>query len=122
LLRATLNGTGGKKLWQNACFCPSTEARPLEGAESWFTEDRYGQATTVAIRRVASVLARSIPANDNLCEELRKSGIEADPLPTAFNFFMNVDVRADGRLVFAPPPRTIARRGVPSAESLSNSP
>jgi len=26
-----------------------------------------------------------------------------EPLPTAFNFFMNVDVRADGHLVFAPP-------------------
>jgi len=40
---------------------------------------------------------------DNLCGELRKLGIEADPLSTAFNFFMNVDVQADGRLVFAPP-------------------
>jgi len=40
---------------------------------------------------------------DNLSGELRKLGIEADPLPTAFNFFMNVDVQADGRLVFAPP-------------------
>jgi uncharacterized protein len=30
-------------------------------------------------------------------------GIEPDPLPTAFNIFMTVDVRADGSLVFAPP-------------------
>jgi uncharacterized protein YcgI (DUF1989 family) len=41
---------------------------------------------------------------DNLCNEFRKFGIEADPLPNAFNFFMNVDVRADGHLAFAPPP------------------
>jgi uncharacterized protein YcgI (DUF1989 family) len=41
--------------------------------------------------------------HDNLCAELRKQSIEPDPLPTAFNFFMNVDVTADGRLVFAPP-------------------
>jgi hypothetical protein len=41
--------------------------------------------------------------HDNLCAELRKLGIVPDPLPTAFNFFMNVDVGADGRLVFAPP-------------------
>jgi hypothetical protein len=41
--------------------------------------------------------------HDNLCGELRKLGIEPHPLPTAFNFFMNVDVREDGRLAFAPP-------------------
>ena len=41
--------------------------------------------------------------HDNLCAELRKLGIVPEPLPTAFNFFMNVDVETDGRLVFAPP-------------------
>jgi len=41
--------------------------------------------------------------HDNLCAELRKLGIAPDPLPTAFNFFMNVEVQPDGRLVFAPP-------------------
>ena len=41
--------------------------------------------------------------HDNLCAELRKLGIVPDPLPTAFNFFMNVEVQPDGRLVFAPP-------------------
>ncbi|MBV8804043.1 MAG: urea carboxylase-associated family protein [Sinobacteraceae bacterium] len=41
--------------------------------------------------------------HDNLCEALRGLGIEPEPLPTAFNFFMHVDVREDGRLVFAPP-------------------
>src|SRR5215470_14391647 len=41
--------------------------------------------------------------HDNLCAELRKLSIEPYPLPTAFNFFMNVDVRADGHLTFAPP-------------------
>jgi|SRR6185437_14688784 len=41
--------------------------------------------------------------HDNLCTELRNLGIVPDPLPTAFNFFMNVDVSADGRLAFAPP-------------------
>ena len=40
---------------------------------------------------------------DNLCAALRELGLEPEPLPTAFNFFMNVDVTADGRLVFAPP-------------------
>ena len=41
--------------------------------------------------------------HDNLCAELRKLSIVPDPLPTAFNFFMNVHVREDGQLVFAPP-------------------
>src|SRR5262252_9944961 len=41
--------------------------------------------------------------HDNLCAELRKLSIVPDPLPTAFNFFMNVEVQRDGRLVFAPP-------------------
>ena len=41
--------------------------------------------------------------HDNLCAELRKLSVEPVPLPTAFNFFMNVDVRPDGSLVFAPP-------------------
>jgi uncharacterized protein len=34
---------------------------------------------------------------------LREVGVEPDSLPTAFNFFMNVDVLADGRLKILPP-------------------
>ncbi len=41
--------------------------------------------------------------HDNLLSALRELGITPDYLPTAFNFFMNVDVRPDGRLEFAPP-------------------
>ena len=41
--------------------------------------------------------------HDNLLSALRELGIEPDSLPTAFNFFMNVDVLPDGRLNFAPP-------------------
>ena len=41
--------------------------------------------------------------HDNLLVALRELGITPDYLPTAFNFFMNVDVRPDGRLEFAPP-------------------
>lgn len=40
---------------------------------------------------------------DNLCSALRELGIVPEPVTTAFNFFMNVDVAADGRLSFAPP-------------------
>ena len=40
---------------------------------------------------------------DNLRSALEELGIEPGPLPTAFNFFMNVDIAPDGRLSFAPP-------------------
>lgn len=40
---------------------------------------------------------------DNLCSAMRELGLEPEPLPTAFNFFMNVDIATDGHLVFAPP-------------------
>ena len=42
-------------------------------------------------------------ATDNLCSALRELGLQPEPLPTPFNFFMNVDILADGRLVFLPP-------------------
>jgi uncharacterized protein YcgI (DUF1989 family) len=41
--------------------------------------------------------------HDNLGAALRELGLEPAPLPTAFNFFMNVEIAADGRLSFAPP-------------------
>jgi uncharacterized protein YcgI (DUF1989 family) len=40
---------------------------------------------------------------DNLSRALRELGIEPEPLPTALNLFMNVDVKPDGRLAFEPP-------------------
>jgi uncharacterized protein len=40
--------------------------------------------------------------HDNLCAALRELGVQPDPLTTAFNFFMNVDV-VGGQLSFAPP-------------------
>ncbi len=60
LLRATLSGKGGKKLWQNDYFCPATEVRPLEGDESWFAQDRYAQAVAAAIERTAPVLGQDL--------------------------------------------------------------
>jgi uncharacterized protein YcgI (DUF1989 family) len=41
--------------------------------------------------------------HDNLTSALRELGMTPEPLPTPFNLFMNVDVAADGRLVFSPP-------------------
>ena len=41
--------------------------------------------------------------SDNLRAGLRELGVEPDSLPTAFNFFMNVEVQPDGRLKILPP-------------------
>lgn len=41
--------------------------------------------------------------HDNLLAALRELGIEPDSLPNSFNFFMNVEVLADGRLKILPP-------------------
>ena len=40
---------------------------------------------------------------DNLCEAMRSFGVEPEPLPNAFNFFMNVEIVAGGRLKILPP-------------------
>jgi uncharacterized protein len=40
---------------------------------------------------------------DNLLSGLRGLGLDADYLPTAFNFFMNATVDLSGRLIIAPP-------------------
>jgi uncharacterized protein YcgI (DUF1989 family) len=41
--------------------------------------------------------------HDSLCSALRELGVEGRPLPTAFNFFMSVDISPEGRLSFTPP-------------------
>ncbi len=41
--------------------------------------------------------------HDNLLTALRGLGVTPDVLPTAFNFFMNVEVQPDGRLKFLAP-------------------
>lgn len=40
---------------------------------------------------------------DNLSAALRELGIQCPSLPTPFNFFMNIEVAADGRLTIAAP-------------------
>jgi uncharacterized protein len=41
--------------------------------------------------------------HDNLLAALRELGVQPDTLPTAFNFFMHVEVGPDGRLTILPP-------------------
>ena len=63
----------------------------------------YASCTLEMYRKQYGVTGYHSNCHDNLCSALREIGIEPAPLPTAFNFFMNVDVTADGRLEFQPP-------------------
>jgi uncharacterized protein len=63
----------------------------------------YSSCTLEMYRIQYGVTGYHANCHDNLCSALREIGIEAEPLPTAFNFFMNVEIAPDGRLAFAPP-------------------
>jgi uncharacterized protein YcgI (DUF1989 family) len=64
----------------------------------------YAACTLEMYRIQYGVTGYHANCHDNLCTALRSVGVEPHPLPTPFNFFMNVEVAAGGRLVFAPPP------------------
>jgi len=63
----------------------------------------YASCSLEMYRKQYAVTGYHPNCHDNLLAALRELGLEPGPLPTAFNFFMNVDVAADGRLSFAPP-------------------
>ena len=63
----------------------------------------YASCSIEMYRKQYAVTGYHPNCHDNLLAALRDLGIEPGPLPTAFNFFMNVEVAADGRLSFAPP-------------------
>jgi uncharacterized protein len=63
----------------------------------------YASCSLEMYRKQYAVTGYHANCHDNLLAALRELGLDPGPLPTAFNFFMNVDVAADGRLSFAPP-------------------
>jgi uncharacterized protein YcgI (DUF1989 family) len=63
----------------------------------------YASCSLEMYRKQYAVTGYHPNCHDNLLSALRELGLDPGPLPTAFNFFMNVDVAADGRLSFAPP-------------------
>jgi uncharacterized protein YcgI (DUF1989 family) len=63
----------------------------------------YASCSIEMYRMQYGVTGYHANCSDNLRAALRELGIAADSLPTAFNFFMNVDVQADGRLKILPP-------------------
>jgi uncharacterized protein YcgI (DUF1989 family) len=63
----------------------------------------YASCSLEMYRMQYSVTGYHANCLDNLRAALRELGLEPDSLPTAFNFFMNVEILADGRLKILPP-------------------
>jgi uncharacterized protein YcgI (DUF1989 family) len=63
----------------------------------------YASCSLEMYRKQYGVTGYHANCHDNLCNSLRELGIQPDPLPTAFNFFMNVEIAPDGKLSFLPP-------------------
>lgn len=63
----------------------------------------YASCSLEMYRKQYAVTGQHPNCHDNLLAALRELGLDPGPLPTAFNFFMNVAIDADGRLSFAPP-------------------
>jgi uncharacterized protein len=63
----------------------------------------YASCSIEMYRMQYGVTGHHANCYDNLCSALRELGLQPEPLPTAFNFFMNAQIDADGRLTIAPP-------------------
>lgn len=63
----------------------------------------YASCCIEMYRKQYAVTGYHPNCHDNLIAALRELGVEAAPLPTAFNFFMVANVAADGSLAFEPP-------------------
>ena len=63
----------------------------------------YASCSLEMYRKQYGVTGYHANCHDNLCQGLRQLGLQPDPLPTSFNFFMSVNVAPDGKLSFDPP-------------------
>lgn len=63
----------------------------------------YASCSIEMYRMQYGVTGHHANCYDNLCSALRELGLQPEPLPTAFNFFMNAQIDATGRLAIAPP-------------------
>jgi hypothetical protein len=63
----------------------------------------YASCSLEMYRKQYGVTGYHANCYDNLCQGLRQLGLDPEPLPTSFNFFMAVNVAPDGRLSFDPP-------------------
>ena len=63
----------------------------------------YAPCSLEMYRKQYGVTGYHANCHDNLCTAFRELGIQAESLASAFNFFMDAEVAADGRLSFSPP-------------------
>ena len=63
----------------------------------------YASCSLEMYRRQHGVTGYHANCHDSLCRALHDLGIEARPLPTAFNLFMAVEISPEGKLSFLPP-------------------
>lgn len=63
----------------------------------------YASCSLEMYRLQYGVTGHHANCHDSLCGALADLGLDARPLPTAFNFFMAVDISPEGKLSFQPP-------------------
>lgn len=91
--------TTGDALWSDRSNAMLTIVADDVGRHDFL----YASCTLEMYRIQYGVTGYQANCHDNLLAALRELGVAPDSLPTAFNFFMNVDVQADGRLKILPP-------------------
>lgn len=91
--------TTGDALWSDRSKPMLTIVADTVGRHDFL----YASCSIEMYRMQYGVTEYHANCHDNLCTALRKLGLEPAPLPTAFNFFMNVEIAADGRLSIAAP-------------------
>lgn len=97
---------GGKVYVSTGDVLWSDRSRPMLKvvADEVGRHDFLHAACSVEMYRIQyGVTGYHANCHDNLCSALRELGITPEPLPTPLNLFMNVDVAADGKLVFSAP-------------------
>lgn len=91
--------TTGDVLWSNRSNPMLTIVADDVGRHDFL----YASCTVEMYRMQYGATGYHPNCHDNLLAALRELGVEPDSLPTAFNFFMNVEVLAGGRLKILPP-------------------
>ena len=89
----------GDSLWSDRSERMMTIVADDVGRHDFF----YSPCNLDMFRLQYGVTGHHANCYDNLCLALRSLGLEPEPLPNAFNFFMNVEIAQGGRLQVLPP-------------------
>jgi uncharacterized protein YcgI (DUF1989 family) len=96
--QGTIYVTTGDVLWSDRSEAMLTILADPAGRHDFL----YASCSIEMYRMQYGVTDYHPNCHDNLCTALRELGVQPEPLTTAFNFFMNVDI-VGGKLSFAPP-------------------